>query len=416
MIRNLITIPATGKLDNQFIGIKIFNNQIEFHYPETYQLSETEDGLRKDILSVLRTVSLAKTRTSDMSSYNTQHKSNYVFPLGAYLWLINDYLTYGRYENREKTYQQGVKGKINWKRTMRSNPIISSSNIVYTDIISEKISQRDNLITEIYNFCVQKAIDDIGWLYGISFNPNGVDYYRLFAAKKKIYINALNNELTHTFDDQKKIRLQHMKNIIIGLDDDLLNTREVVYGVDSYDYVYERMVDSMFSKVNNIKDFYPTATWDLVVEKGAVKSSNLRPDTVLIKNRKVYILDAKYYRYGTTFRPGDMPETTSIQKQITYGEYVKKVKEGQYDDVFSAFVLPYSKNKNSKKELFHSDMEFVGIAQATWMDSFAANNRRVVAILVDTNFLINNWIKKNEDNIDSIVSVIEGNIGGVKRC
>ena len=41
----------------------------------------------------------------------------------------------------------------------------------------------------------------------------------------------------------------------------------------------------------------------------------------LIKNNKVYILDAKYYRYGTTFFAGDMPETTSIQKQITYGEY-----------------------------------------------------------------------------------------------
>lgn len=59
-IRNLTTIAASGKIDNQFVGIKIFNNHIEFHYPETYHLSDNDDGLRKDILAILRTVSLAK--------------------------------------------------------------------------------------------------------------------------------------------------------------------------------------------------------------------------------------------------------------------------------------------------------------------------------------------------------------------
>ena len=175
------------------------------------------------------------------------------------------------------------------------------------------------------------------------------------------------------------------------------------------------MVDAMFSRVEDIRDFYPNATWDLVLEKGPVDSTNLRPDTVLIKDNKVYILDAKYYRYGTTFKPSDMPETTSIQKQITYGEYVKKVKEGLYDDVFSAFVLPYSKNQNAHKDKFDENMEFVGIAKAKWIDSEGESSRRIVAILVDTKFLITNWLKKNEDNISGIIDLIENNVGGVAR-
>jgi len=412
-IRNLKLIPATGKLDNQFVGIKIFNNQIEFHYPETYHLAEDDETLRKDIIAILRTVSLAKTKTSDMSSYNSNYSDSFVFPLGAYLWIISDYLTYGRYENREKSYQRGAKGKIDWKRTMHSNPIVSNGNVIYTEIISEKKSQKDNLITEIYNFCVQKAIDDIGWLYGISFDANGIDYYRRY--NQKLYLGAINTELAHTFDDQKKVRLNHMKNIITGLDDSLINTREVVYGVDSYDYVYERMVDSMFSRVEDIRDFYPSATWDLVLEPKELNSSNLRPDTVLIKDGKVYILDAKYYRYGTTFKPSDMPETTSIQKQITYGEYVKRVKAGLYEDVFSAFVLPYSKVDNSHNDIFFHNLEFIGLARAKWIDSNAESSRRIVAVLVDTKHLINNWVKKNEDNIDSIIDIIERNVGGVGR-
>lgn len=414
-IKNLVKIPASGKVDNQFVGIKISNNQIEFHYPETYILSDDDKELRRQLLAVLRTVSLAKTKTSDKSTYNTKHNYNNVFPLAAFLWVINDYLVYGRYENREKEYQKGAKGKINWKKTMNSNPVISNGNIIYTNIISEKKSQKDNLLTEIYNYCVRKSVDSIGWLYGVTFDSEGVDYYRLFEGKKKLYLNAVNNELIHTFDDQKKIRLSNMRNVILGLDDDLISTRDIIYGVDSYDYVYERMVDSMFSKVGNIKDFYPSATWDLLIEKGPVKSSNLRPDTVIVKDNKVYILDAKYYRYGTTFKTSDIPETTSIQKQITYGEYVKMVKAGKYDGVYSAFVMPYSKTTNIHNSKFNKEMEFVGIAKAKWIDSTGETHRNIVGILLDTNFLIDNWVKKNEDNIDSIISLIEKNVGGFKR-
>ena len=409
-INNLVKVAATGKVDNQFVGIKINNNQIQFHYPETYVLADNDDGLRKDILNILRTISLAKTRSSDMSSYNTKHNVENVFPLGAYLWIISDYLTYGRYENREKVYQKGARGKINWKKTMHSNPAISNGNIVYTEIVSERKSQIDNLMTEIYNFCVKKSIDSIGWLYGLTFDTNGIDYYRLF--NEKLYINAINTEMTHTFDDGKRIRLQNMKNVIIGLDEDIINTREVIYGVDSYDYVYEKMVDAMFSKVDNIKEFYPNATWELIVENNKpLDSSNLRPDTILIDGKNVYILDAKYYRYGTTFKVGDIPETTSIQKQITYGEYVKKVKKGEYDKVYSAFIMPYSKEINSHKELFNKDIEFVGMATAKWFDEKdKETNRRIAGILVDTNFLINNYLKKDPDNYSAIIKIIEENI------
>ena len=414
-IKDLVTIPATGKIDNQFVGIKISNNQIEFHYPETYILSSDDKELRRQLLAVLRTVSLAKTKADDKSSYNTKHSQDNVFPLAAYLWIINDYLVYGRYENREKEYQNGAKGKINWKKTMNSNPVISNRNIIYTNIISEKKNQKDNLLTEIYNCCVQKSVDSIGWLYGISFDSNGVDYYRLFKGKQKLYLNAISNEVSHTFDDQKRIRLSNMKNIILGLDDGLISTRDIVYGVDSYDFVYERMVDSMFSKVENIKDFYPSATWDLVIEKAPVKSSNLRPDTVIVKNNKVYILDSKYYRYGTTFKTSDIPETTSIQKQITYGEYVNMVKAGQYNAVYSAFVMPYSKTNNEHKDKLKNNLEFVGIANAKWVDSTGETSRNIIGILLDTNFLIDNWVKKNEDNIDSIIDLIEKNVGGFTR-
>ena len=208
-----------------------------------------------------------------------------------------------------------------------------------------------------------------------------------------------------------------MKNVITGLDDDVIQTREIVYGVDSYDYVYERMVDSMFSNIGNIKEFYPTAEWDLLVEDGPKESSKLRPDTVLEQKledgkKNLYILDAKYYRYGTTFLTKHIPETTSIQKQITYGEYVKMMKPGVYEEIYSAFVMPYSKKTNIHRDRFNKDIEFIGVARAKWIDSQGETNRIIAGILLDTNFLINNWVRKNQDNINDIIEIIENNIKG----
>lgn len=413
---NIETIKATGEQDKQFVGIKIVDNHIEFHYPATYTLSPKEDvkSLRNDILAILRTVNIAKTQTSDLSSYNSQYKENPVFPLGSYLWIINDYLTYGRYENKERKYVEGVQGRINWKKTMRSNPVISKGNIIYTNIISEKKDQKDNIFTEIYNCCVKRAMDNIGWLYGLSFDAEGIDYDILFKRKYRYYLSEINTELTHTFDDNRKTRLKNMRNILTGLDDELINTREMIYGVDSYDYVYERMIDNMFSNVDEISKFYPNGTIDLVLEPKCLDSSNLRPDTVVIdkSKRNVYIIDAKNYKYGMTFNPKDVPETTSIQKQVTYGEYIKKMqKEGEYNEIYSAFVMPYSKEENIHNDIFKNNIEFVGISSTKWYDNGEAKNRKIANLLIDMKYLINHWNENNNDAIfDELTKKIEENI------
>lgn len=414
MIKNLRLIPATGKVDNQFIGLRISNNEIEFHYPETYEINKIDDKkLRLDIVSILRTISLAKTLSTDKSTYNSKHKDKYAFPLKSFLWIINDYLTYGRYENREKVYEHGIKGKINWKKTMRSDPAISNGNIIYTDIISERKNHVDNLLVEIYFFCVQKAIDSIGWLYNLKFDNQGKDYYKLFNKKK--YINVINDELSHSFDDNKKIRLNNMKNIIQGLDDSMLSANDIVYGVDSYDYVYEKMIDSMFSRLRgeNKKQFYPNASWSLLYPMNRdVESTNLRPDTILKDGDDLYILDAKYYRYGTTFQPSDLPETTSIQKQITYGEYVKKAKSGEYKNILSAFIMPYNKNNNANIDKLNKDIEFIGIAKAKWFEkNDKEKNRKIVGLLIDTKFLVDNWTKNSDITINNLVKLISDYVG-----
>lgn len=408
-INNVTFIEANEKRDNSFVGIRIADNKIEFHYPETYVLSNTDEGLRRDILAILRTLYLARTKTKENSSLYSENK-NYDLPLQSFLWIINDYLTYGKYPNIEKIYEKGTKGKINWKKTLDSDPVISNGNVIYTDFISERRDQRENILTEIYDCCVNQAIDAIGWIYNLTFDKFDKNYNELFKKKHKLYLSVINTELSHTYEDKKRTRLQNMKNIITGLDENIISTKEVLYGVDSYDGVYEKMVDSMFSNIDDISKFYPTTDWHLELEDGKpFNPSSLRPDTIIEKNNNLYILDSKYYRYGTTFSKLDVPKSDSIQKQITYGEYVRRVIEGKYDNIYSAFIMPYSKTSNRLNEKYNENIEFVGTATAKWYESNEESNRRIVGLLLDTNYLINNWVKKNEDNINDIVSKIEDN-------
>jgi hypothetical protein len=70
------------------------------------------------------------------------------------------------------------------------------------------------------------------------------------------------------------------------------------------------------------------------------------------------------------------------------------------------------------KTLFCNNIEFVGVGRARWFVEDKAEdsaNRNIAAILIDTKFLVNNWVKKNEDNIDALIRLIESNIGGASH-
>ena len=66
-----------------------------------------------------------------------------------------------------------------------------------------------------------------------------------------------------------------------------------------------------------------------------------------------HILDAKMYQYGVTKDVRDLPETQSIQKQITYGDHVfNTLDKSDNPKVRNAFILPY----NKKLENFANDL------------------------------------------------------------
>ena len=403
-INNLFFHASTGKDDDSFVGIKIKGNDILFFYPESYHLEENEEDIKNDIVDLIKTISIAKTQSKEESKAYDKSVGESDFALRSYLWVINDYLKNGYYINREKTYKKNQNGKVNWKKTFDNQPIISNGNIIYNEIIIEAKNSVDNIIVEIHKYCLKLSIDRIGRLFGL--NSNAIYVKPCTVEKKKMYLTLLKKELSYTFEDDKKIRLTHFCNVIQGLDT-TFEGKDFVYGVDKYYYVFERMIDCIFGNVQDISDFYPSGKWHLIKTNQDIKSSDLRPDTVLINERSIYILDSKFYRFGFTGDPSDLPETSSIQKQITYGDFVLSNKKDDYDNIYNAFLIPYDKTR----DVFKSDnnMQYIGYAKTNSNDGTYVHET-VHAFLIDLKHVVKTYNNKyHSDEINYLISEISKN-------
>ena len=146
---------------------------------------------------------------------------------------------------------------------------------------------------------------------------------------------------------------------------------------NEFEYVFEFLVNKIFG-TENVKNFYNTYSYYLPKKVSAPK---LRPDTILKdnKNQFYYIIDAKYYNFGYSYNPKNLPESSSISKQIGYNHYLRDNKSDNFK-VKSVFILPFA--SNNKNEI----IKYVGYAQR---DDNNNIDDRISICLVDLKTMIN---------------------------
>lgn len=111
----------------------------------------------------------------------------------------------------------------------------------------------------------------------------------------------------------------------------------------------------------------------------------------------------------------DLPETQSIQKQITYGDYVfNTLDKSDNSKVRNAFILPY----NKKLEIFLNDpntlkyndgnLAYFGQAYTDWRNAEDPKDyEKVYAFGIDFNYLLKNYNKPDYVIIDTLCKKIE---------
>lgn len=371
--------------DDGFIGISFKDGLPHVSFPRGYKLSEDDESIRKDILGLITVLQRFSTQR-DGNTRIADGEDHIAFPIFAYQYVIKNFIAHGYYSENEVEHRLSDRGKINWKRTIQQvQPQLDNDNVVYLNFITKRSITKANLITRIHEFCVYESFSKLGWLYLSTAYLPKKPTLRL---NKRLFLTALNDALKNTFNSDKKLLFASMIDIIKNTDEHS-KSNEFQYGVQRFEYVWENLVDFVFGE-NNKDIYFPHATWHIVRGK-RTESSALEPDTVMKYDGKFFILDAKYYKFGITGIAAHLPATSSIQKQITYGEYIATKQFAKKNDIYNAFIMPYA--AQSKEEI----TKFVSIGTADWIvySPETENYKYVLGILLDTRHIIQTFSRHN---------------------
>lgn len=393
----------TNEDGDRFVGVKADQKNAVVYFPLGYSLPNDDRLLRRDIrvlFGILAAFSNKEDRMLKGTKFVQAHPVD--FPIQAFLDVLDYYMENNGnyYMENEKRYKTDSKGKINWKRTAKNQrALIKDGQPIYIKFDVEYQSPLENeLITNIHKYCVYIAYQRLGWLYSNQqiVNP-GV------TLNKKVFIQELRKKYNHTNQDRDKRLFKSMIAMIEFIDDRVLD-KQFYFGTDDFEYVWEKLIDKVFG-IPNKEDYFPKAVW---VERHGINKSTethaLMPDTIMLYNDKVYILDAKYYRYGDTHKAEHLPDSSSINKQITYGEYINNAKGIDAGSLFNAFLMPYNSNDNK----FETNALFANVAEAT--GKWRANDKnyeKIQGIVVDVRYLMHNYLGNHDEDKYKLAESIE---------
>ena len=405
-LRQMCHVNENGEGDS-FVGVKADTEGMTVYFPIGYELPEDDDTLRIDVHNLFGVLATFMKEDSHVESPNYSDPVSVDFPMHAYIQVIRNFLNTGHYYiETEAQYATATKGVPDWPRTFKDQMGLVQKNgsIIFTKMtVRQQTPNANKKITQIHQYCVHEAFSKMGAIY-VSFVPEKPSKYPSITES----ISILTDKINHTNNDVERDLFQAMRHILTYKDSESEN-RRFFFGTDRFEYIWQNMIDAAFGTPNK-SQYFPKASWLLDYGTASMrKRSSLQPDSIMIYGNKYYLLDAKCYKYGWTENPKDLPGGPDINKQITYGEFLERNKSIPNERLFNAFILPYNKNNNLFK--LHGNIENIGEAIGNWRydqnDPHMKNYERVQGIVIDTRYLMYNFIGTPEEQKSALAKCIE---------
>ena len=300
-------------------------NVLEVHLPIGYSKEEISN---QDIKRILKLI--AKQENRDIEK---QKKQN-MFPILIAEKIIQNFLQYGLYKEKEEVVDLHSKGKINWKKTINYKQPFLNNKIIYANIFRKHTNYFiEGQVQEIQKWCLSYISKVVGIFFSFRYPNVNLNY------GKKQMISILENALSQTNQDEQLETLKLLKDFIKQVN--FLEVEENHTGIKShrFEYVWQDLIDTI--GIEDKCKYLPQAQYYNLEDKPFNYSVKpLLPDTIVEgQNGKIYVLDAKYYRIG------HLPDQYNIFKQVRYGEYVNIVSGRK--DIINAFVLPANLGPNN---------------------------------------------------------------------
>lgn len=394
----------TNEGTDTFVGIRSDGDQIKVCFPIGYKLGKTEAEQKKDVQLLIRVLSrFSGIKEKLLPQLLMSNPETVNFPIQAYMTILDEYYNRGYYTENERIFKVNGNGHKSWARTVKTQRAYpqDDSFIYLTTVAQESRVDTANYITKINEFCVEEAYKKIGFLFSAN-TPRKTS----IPFDERRFLIVLKEKLHGENNDKNKSLFSGMIDMIQYVGKKGRNAR-FFFGTNDFEYVWERLIDFNFG-VDNKNYYFPRTSWYLGTAGRHAKSA-LEPDTIMKENGKIFILDAKYYRYGDSADPTELPRSTSINKQITYGEYVItdpkfKDENGQAPPVYNVFLMPF--NKEGKHFPTKQNMLHIGEARGDWKDT-GASYERVQGILLDVRWMMERTVKQNKTDISQLARLVE---------
>lgn len=395
----------TNEDGDRFVGIRADSHKALVCFPLGYQLPETESEIRADIRHLIQVLSEFTTQEERLLAVNRHRIPQTIdFPIHAYQTVLEYYFSIGGnyYVETEPAYRTASGGKQDWAKTLRKQPPLIQqkdgvSSFIYTRFTVRTTAPNDTKqITQINRFCVYEAFQKIGWLY-VPYLPEPPGPH----PDLRTSVAILTAKMATTNDDRKRTLFQAMKDMLLFLGEET-SERQLYYGTDSFELVWEKLIDRAFGEPDK-EQYFPRSRW--LLEHGQTREKRpLMPDTIMLYHGKYYILDAKFYKYGQTGLPDHLPNASSINKQITYGEYLEKHKGIPTDSLFNAFIMPYNLADNPFG--LSTAIGNIGEAVGDWRTNHKYYER-IQGIVMDTRTLMYHYMGNPQKEKVALAECIE---------
>lgn len=407
----------SGQVD-KFVGLRFSDGKLSIYFPVGYRKPDSEDEkeVRKDILNLISVLSTFGNKESPVNNLMLLSSQKVDFPIHAYLYIINDFLNHGYYQQKEQIYRRSTSGKISWARTIKQiRPQLIDGSAFYLDFITHHTNHNENeLITLIHKFCVHECFEKLGYLFS-SYIPQKSP----LAFNKNLFTAVIKTKASATFNESELLLFKNMLDVINSMDSSG-EKKDFIFGTDNFHHVWEQLVDQIYGESD--KDFfYPKVYWKFKDSTKTFsfseKRNSLRPDTIMITNRgkenqKIFVLDSKYYRYGATKNPNHLPDSASVVKQIAYAEYIEKLENRtklpedirpfiESKNIYNAFIMPAD----------NAALENIGYVSADYVlpqdsEDTSIPYYKIYGILLDIKSIMYNHIPKDKKIIEELANLI----------
>lgn len=325
------------------VGVLSANGQPIVVFPKNYQKDADESALISDAKTLARVIiryrNEARHSIDELKLlYGDSNMSS--GRIAAAMFLLDDYCRNGYLSRQVNTVSTETTGRIDWTATInKCLPVITNRRPFYPlPVMRRKETDDNNIIVLAHKFVIGECFREWGWFFGYDDFSQHIPALPVTVEKT---IHCLEAELKQTYQEREIHVIKYLIQYLTEKTGNEKNGVVEVMATQYFSFVWESicgyLMDNQYPK---LKPLLPQPEWESDCVSGNISQ---RPDIFLVRNKGLYILDAKYYDYNQ-----NLPGWHDVVKQFFYRHTIERISKSleftktlpEVHAIYNGFLFP----------------------------------------------------------------------------